>query len=181
MVRSHVRSLAALARRVLPARARRLVLAGFACVLAPAPTAGLGAQGSPAAITVTGIRNLGFGSLIPGLASAVPPTDPARAAQFDVRGPAAQQVQLQLALPLSLTGPGGALLPVRYGPSAAAYSLTNAPADAIAFDPALPFTLSLPASGRVQVYLGGTAVPAPTMTPGRYAAVITLTAAATGN
>lgn len=139
------------------------------------------AQPTPATITVTGIRNLAFGTLIPGVPSVVAPTDPARAAQFDVRGGAAQQLQVVLALPLELEGPGGSRLPVRYGPSAAAYSLTSAPADAVAFDPALPFTVSLPAAGRLQVYVGGTATPTVTTPAGRYGAVITLTAAATGN
>lgn len=161
-------------------RAHAARVAGVLAValLAARPAA---AQPTPSSITVTGMRNLGFGSLIPGVPSAVAPTDPARAAQFDVRGAAAQQLQLVLALPLALQGPGGAQLPVRYGPSAAAYSLTSAPADAIAFDPALPFTVALPSSGRMQVYVGGTALPSGLAAPGRYSAVITLTASATGN
>jgi hypothetical protein len=156
-------------------------LRGLAVVLASAVafTAPMAAQ--PPSLTVTGLRNLGFGTLIPGLPTTVSPSDPVRAAQFDVRGASAQQLQLVLALPLSLQGPSGAALPLRWGPSAAAYSLSGGTADAIAFDPALPFTVALPASGRLLVFLGGTAQPLPTQVPGRFSAVITLTASSVGN
>jgi hypothetical protein len=141
--------------------------------------AGVAAQ--PPSLTVTGLRNLGFGTLIPGLPMTVPPTDPVHAAQFDVRGTASQQLQLALSLPLEMQGPAGAQLPLRWGPSAAAYSVSGGVADAVAFDPALPFTVSLPASGRMLVFLGGTAQPSVTQTPGRFTAVITLTASSVGN
>lgn len=139
------------------------------------------AEGQRPSITVTGMRNLTFGTLIPGVPSAVPPTDRSRAARFDVRGDRTQALQLVFALPLHLDGPSGARLPVRYGPSAATYSLNAGMADAVAFDPAIPFTVSLPNSGRIQVNLGGTAMPTTTTPAGRYTAVITLTASAPGN
>lgn len=139
------------------------------------------AEAQPSSLTVTGLRNLGFGTLIPGVPATIQPTDLTRAAQFDVRGSATQQLQLVLALPLTLQGPSGSALPLRWGPSAAAYSLSGGVADAIAFDPALPFTVALPASGRLLVFLGGTAQPAMTQMPGRFTAVITLTASSVGN
>ncbi|MDX2182716.1 MAG: hypothetical protein SFW08_01915 [Gemmatimonadaceae bacterium] len=138
------------------------------------------AQGTPT-ITVTGMRGLLFGTLIPGVQAPVQPTDVARAAWFDVRAAPSSQLQLVLALPLALQHHSTAEVPLRYGPAAAAYSITSSTADAIAFDPAIPFTVTLPASGRVQVYLGATALPPVHATAGRYTAVITLTAAAVGN
>lgn len=158
-------------------RAVRLAVCGI--VVAVVSWMPVGAQ--PPSLTVTGLRNLGFGTLIPGLSMTVLPSDPVHAAQFDVRGTASQQLQLALSLPLDMTGPAGAQMPLRWGPSAAAYSITGGVADAIAFDPALPFTVSLPASGRLLVFLGGTAQPSITQTPGRFTAVITLTASSVGN
>jgi hypothetical protein len=138
------------------------------------------AQSTPT-ISVTGMRGLLFGTLIPGVPEPVAPTDVARAAWFDVRGEPSSQLQLVLALPLALAHHSASQVPLRYGPAAAAYSITSSTADAIAFDPAIPFTVTLPASGRVQVYLGATALPPVQATAGRYTAVITLTAAAVGN
>jgi hypothetical protein len=133
----------------------------------------LGAQGKP--LTVTGVRGVTFGVVIPGVALVITRTDPANSGQLDIKGPNRSQVQLTFALPSAMTGPGGAQMPLVFGSSDAGYSQSQSIASQIGFDPKQPFTATLSNNGRGSVFVGGTANPAANQRAGSYTATITLT------
>jgi hypothetical protein len=129
-------------------------------------------------LTVTGIQSLTFGTLLPGMPSVVPRTDPARSGRFDVGGPHDTQGQVTFSLPAVLTGPAGATLPLTFGASDAGYSQSQNIGSQIGFDPKQPFLITFSGQGRGSVFLGGTARPAPTQRAGSYTGTITLNLAA---
>jgi len=73
-------------------------------------------------ITVAGVRSLSFGAVLPGVPTVVPRTSAANAGQFDVTGPHDSQAALTFTLPVVMTGPAGATLPLLFGGSDAGYS-----------------------------------------------------------
>jgi hypothetical protein len=148
-----------------------LVIGGALLSAALAPV--LGAQGKP--LTVTGVRGLTFGAVFPGVPLAVTRTDPANSGQFDIKGPNQSQVLLTFILPLTMTGPAGAQMPLAFGSSDAGYSQSQAIGSQVGFDPKQPFTATLSNNGRGSVFVGGTANPAPNQRAGAYTAVLTLT------
>src|SRR6266850_1011156 len=83
----------------------------------------LAAQGKP--LTVTGIRGVTFGAVLPGVPRVVLRTDPANSGQFDIKGPKGGPVLLSFVLPLTMTGPAGALMPIMFGASDAGFSATQ--------------------------------------------------------
>jgi len=129
------------------------------------------AQGKP--LTVTGIRGVTFGAVLPGVPRVVLRTDPANSGQFDLKGPKSN-VLLSFVLPLTMTGPAGAQMPLIFGASDAGYSLTQAIGSQVGFDPKQPFTAVLPNNGRGSVFLGATANPATNQRAGAYTATIIL-------
>ena len=129
------------------------------------------AQGRP--LRVTGVSPLGFGTLIPGVPALVPPTDAARAGQFEVRGQKSVPLQLTFVLPSAMIGPGGALLPLAFGAGDAGFSPTGSAAAQAAFDPRAPATFTLPQNGKASVFLGGRALPVNGQAPGGYTGTIT--------
>jgi hypothetical protein len=133
----------------------------------------LHAQGKP--LTVTGIRGVTFGAVLPGVPRVISRTDPANSGQFDMRGPNRKQVLLTFVLPLVMTGPGGALMPLTFGAGDAGYSQSQAIGSQVGFDPKQPFTATLSNNGRGSVFVGATANPATTQRAGGYTATITLT------
>src|SRR6266571_7503827 len=76
------------------------------------------AQGKP--LTVTGVRGVTFGAVLPGVPRVVLRTDPANSGQFDIKGPKGN-VLLSFVLPLTMTGPAGALMPLSFGASDAGF------------------------------------------------------------
>lgn len=145
---------------------------GVALLGAVAPPV-LGAQGKP--LTVTGVRGLTFGAVFPGVPGVVTRTDPANSGQFDIKGPNRSQVLLTFTLPLTMTGPAGAQLPLAFGSSDAGYSESQAIGSQVGFDPKQPFTATLSNNGRGSVFVGGTANPAANQRAGAYTATLTLT------
>ncbi len=133
----------------------------------------LGAQGKP--LTVTGVRGLTFGAVFPGVPRVVTRTDPANSGQFDIKGPNQRQVLLTFILPLTMTGPAGAQMPLAFGSSDAGYSQSQAIGSQIGFDPKQPFTATLSNNGRGSVFVGGTANPTANQRAGAYTATLTLT------
>ena len=133
----------------------------------------LAAQGRP--LTVTGARNLTFGAVLPGVPRVITRTDPANSGQFDIRGPNRNQVLLAFVLPIRMTGPAGALLPLTFGSADAGYSQSQAIGSQIGFDPKQPFTATLSNNGRGSVFMGATANPATNQRAGAYTATIVLT------
>jgi hypothetical protein len=144
---------------------------GGALLGAAAPP--LGAQGGP--LTVTGVRGLTFGAVFPGVPRVVSRTDPANSGQFQIRGRNRGLVLLSFVLPLAMTGPAGAQLPLVFGSGDAGYSRSQAIGSQVGFDPKQPFTATLSNNGRGSVFVGGTANAAPNQRAGAYTAVLTLT------
>ena len=125
-------------------------------------------------VTVTGIRNLTFGTVLPGVPRVVLRTDPANSGQFDIKVPKSP-VLLTFVLPLTMTGPGGALLPLTFGASDGGYSQTQTIGSQVGFDPKQPYTANVLPNGRASVFLGATANPTTNQRAGAYTATIVLT------
>jgi len=131
----------------------------------------LAAQGKP--LTVTGIRGVTFGAVLPGVPRVVLRTDPANSGQFDLKGPKGN-ILLSFVLPITMTGPAGALMPLTFGASDAGFSQTQAIGSQVGFDPKQPFTAALPNNGRASVFVGATANPVTNQRAGAYTATIIL-------
>jgi hypothetical protein len=129
-------------------------------------------QGKP--LTVTGVRGVTFGAVLPGVPRVILRTDPANSGQFDLKGPNRNQVLLSFVLPLRMTGPGGALMPLTFGAGDAGYSQSQTIGSQVGFDPKQPFTATLSNNGRGSVFLGATANPTTNQRAGAYTATITL-------
>ncbi len=132
----------------------------------------LQAQGRP--LTVTGVRGVTFGAVLPGVPRVISRTDPANSGQYDIRGSSRRQVLLSFVLPLSMTGPAGALMPLSFGASDAGYSQSQAIGSQVAFDPKQPFTATLSNNGRGSVFVGATANAAANQRAGAYTATLIL-------
>ncbi|HEV8305520.1 MAG TPA: hypothetical protein VGQ25_11195 [Gemmatimonadales bacterium] len=148
-------------------------LAVGASVLGAAVPPPVRAQGRP--LTVTGVRGITFGAVLPGVPRVIPRTDPANSGQLDIRGPNQIQVLLTFILPLTMTGPAGALMPLTFSSADAGYSQSQSIASQVGFDPRQPFTATLSNNGRGSVFVGATASPAANQRAGAYTATITLT------
>lgn len=131
----------------------------------------LAAQGKP--LTVTGVRGVTFGAVLPGVPRAILPTDAANSGQFDIRGPKGN-VLLTFVLPVAMTGPAGAQMPITFGAGDAGFSVTQAIGSQVGFDPNQPFTATLPSNGRASVFVGATVTPATGQRAGTYTGTITL-------
>ncbi len=131
----------------------------------------LAAQAKP--LTVTGVRGVTFGAVLPGVPRVVLRTDPANSGQFDIKG-SKGSVLLSFVLPLTMTGPSGALMPLAFGSSDAGYSATQAIGSQVGFDPKQPFTAAIPINGRASVFIGATANAATNQRAGTYTATIIL-------
>jgi hypothetical protein len=125
-------------------------------------------------LTVTGVRGLTFGAVLPGVPRVILRTDPANSGQFDIRGPNRKQVLLSFVLPAAMIGPGGALMPLSFGAGDAGYSQSQLIGSQVGFDPRQSFTATLSNNGRGSVFVGGTANPATNQRAGAYTATLTL-------
>jgi hypothetical protein len=132
----------------------------------------LQAQARP--LTVTGVRGVTFGAVLPGVPRVISRTDPANSGQYDIRGSNRRQVLLSFVLPLSMTGPAGALMPLSFGASDAGYSQSQTIGSQVAFDPKQPFTATLSNNGRGSVFVGATANAATNQRAGAYTATLIL-------
>ncbi|HEV8265568.1 MAG TPA: hypothetical protein VGQ06_11495 [Gemmatimonadales bacterium] len=137
--------------------------------------AGPPSLGAQRPLTVTGARDLTFGTVLPGVPRVIARTDPAYSGQFDLKGPKDNQVLLAFTLPLVMTGPAGAQMPLVFGASDAGYSQSEAIGSQIGFDPKQPFTATLSKNGKGSVFIGATANPATNQRAGAYTATLTLT------
>lgn len=134
--------------------------------------ASLGAQGRP--LTVSGVRALAFGTVLPGIPQTVLRTDAVNGGQFDITGPKLSNVQITFSLPGAMTGPGGASLPLSFGGSAAGFSASQSIGSQVGFDPQQSFAGQLSQNGRASVYIGGTAQPQAFQNAGSYTAILTM-------
>jgi hypothetical protein len=126
-------------------------------------------------LAVTGIHPLTFGTVLPGVPAVVSRSSAANAGQFDLIGPHDTQAALTFTLPVVMTGPAAATIPLLFGGSDAGYSQSQSIGSQIGFDPRQPFVITFSQQGRGSVFLGGTAQPATTQRAGSYTATITLT------
>ncbi len=141
----------------------------------------LPAQGRPGRVTVPtplvaiALSDLDFGTVLPGVPSAIDRHD-RRAALFEVRGSPDASVRIDLALPSALLSTGSATLPISFSATDgfADFSRGRPPRGTV-FDPHAPLIMTLGPNGRVYVRLGGTALPARPQAGGAYHATIVLT------
>lgn len=142
----------------------------------------LSAQGPPARpLSPAGAKNLTFGVLFPGVPTQILPTDAVNAGRYDIRGTNRAEVQVTFTLPAVMTGPVGATMTLVFGAADGGFSQQNTISTAQVFDPRVPLITRLSNGGRLYIWLGGTVQPSGTQRSGTYTAVVTLTAAYTGN
>jgi hypothetical protein len=162
-----------------------LVIGGFALAAAAPTTASAQQSASILAqatvqtpLTVSGLNDLDFGNVFPGVNATVLLTD-AGAGHFQIAGVLNAEVDVSFsALPATLTN-GGNSMPISY---TGGWNTAANPGTATAFVPASGLTERLDAaSGELHVYLGGTLTVASNQAAGLYQATITLDAAYTGN
>ena len=154
-----------------------------ALVLAPstatAQSASISATATVAtALTVSNLRDLDFGTVIPGFSRTILETD-ATSGHFLVAGGANAEVAISFSsLPASLSGPG-APLAVTYGST---HNTSDAGGSGTSFVPGGGLTTRLDAaSGELHIYIGGVLVVPGGQLAGAYSATITMDAAYTGN
>jgi hypothetical protein len=133
----------------------------------------LQAQGKP--LTITGIRGVTFGTVLPGVPRVVLRTDPVNSGQFNIKGPKGGPALLSFVLPLTMAGPSGAVMSVTFGSSDAGYSATQSIGSQVGFDPKQPFTVTIPNNGTASVFVGATAKPLANQRAGAYTGTIIFT------
>lgn len=130
------------------------------------------------ALTATNLRDLSFGTVIPGFTRTVTPSD-ATSGHFQIDGGVSAEVQVQFtALPSDLTD-GTNTLPITY---TSTYNTTDAGGSGTTFTPAAGVTTRLDAAtGQLHIYMGGSIVVPAGQVAGLYQETITLSASYTGN
>ena len=122
------------------------------------------------------LTDLSFGTFIAGDVVTVQPSEPGAASfRVDKLAGGERDVQVRLTLPAALEL-GGASLPVSFGSVSAAWSTTNDPSTATAFDPAQGVDVRLPGRKPLYVWVGGTVASPAQLPSGACAQRITLTA-----
>lgn len=140
----------------------RTFLVGVALLAAPSA---LPAQ------SVTGIRNLTFGNVIPGVPTTVLQTDAVRSGQFRIAGVIVRNVVISFTLPTAMNGPLGATMPITFTNTSAGFTTVfqgNTP-----FNPNTPYNETVVFNATIT--LGGRVNPSPTQRAGNYSANIIMT------
>lgn len=142
-----------------------------------------------APLSGTGVRPLSFGMIVPGTGAVVIAPNSALGGEWRLTGTVNRKsIDISFTLPASLTGPGGATIPLNFNGNTAALceidpTGTCVAASYLAWDPvAAPTFRDTPQRykpGRPKytydmysVYMGGTATPAAGQRAGRYTATI---------
>jgi hypothetical protein len=157
-------------------RIRMAVMGLMALLAVSLPLEG---QGRPTRVRAQ--QDLAFGELLAGVPTTVLPTDGLNAGQIRIWGRRNAEILVSFFMPGGLDGPGGALVPLSFGPGSAGYSASRTIGDQIAFDPSVPAVLRLPQNGQGMIYLGGTATPPASVNAGSYDGTISLTISYLGN
>jgi len=139
------------------------------------------AAAAAAPLQVQRRNHLRFGQILPGAPATVAWNDAARAGQYRILGNRNSEVLVDFLLPTELQGRRGQTIPVSFGPGDAVYAPNGNLGSAVPFDPRVPTTVRLPASGRVFIFLGGTALPPSQAVSGRYRARAAISVTYTGN
>ena len=122
-------------------------------------------------INVTGVVDLDFGNVFPGVNKTVAVTD-ATAGRFDVTGQASTPVLISFVLPANLTGPGN--LPI--GSWTGHHNTANSPAGGSNFTPSAATTNStLSGTGALFVFVGASVTPATNQAAGAYSGTVQMT------
>ena len=135
------------------------------------------AMPAAAQVSVAGIRNLAFGSVIIGIPSTVAPSDAIRSGQYRFTAPAGARVRIDFDLPSQLNGPGSARLPIKFGKTDAIV-VGNAPGSVPTVldpNPKANQKFDMGTNTAANIFLGGTVTPAGNQAPGSYVATIVLT------
>lgn len=151
-------------RRPPPARRSPGLALGLALgagALLPAPAA--------AQFSVAQVQPLAFGYLTQGVTEIVPYTDTFRRGVVTIDG--TSQCWIRVVLPLTLTSPQGATIPLQFLTGDVAAQETGRPA--AAFDPATSTRVNL-GKGTASLFIGGRAVPAVDQRAGVYSATVTI-------
>ncbi|MEO8200817.1 MAG: hypothetical protein ABI679_09880 [Gemmatimonadota bacterium] len=136
----------------------------------------LGTAGALSAqLTVTGLRNLAFGSVIKGIPSSVTPSDPVKSGQFEFITPIGSNVRIQFTLPTRLNGPAGSKLTISFGTTDAIALGQGPTSQPVTFNPNTAQTFNIVSSNRIWVFLGGRVTPTANQTTGSYTNTVTLT------
>lgn len=162
--------------------ARSWLATGAVAALAgvPGPVAPLRAQTGPKRVLVVpplvavAVRDLAFGTVLPGIPSSVSVGDPLHTGLFEISGPVAASVRVEFVLPAALVS-GVAMLPIAFGSGDGFAQFSLSPPHGTVFDPHAPLLGSLGPDGQLYVRMGGTVLPGHTQTGGAYAATITMT------
>lgn len=144
----------------------------------PLPSALLRAQTGPKRVVVVpplvalAVRDLAFGTVLPGIPSSVSVNDPLHTGGFEITGPAAASIRVEFVLPLALVAGGAAPLPISFGSGDAFAAFSP---HGTVFDPHAPLLGALGPAGQLFIRLGGTVLPGHSQAGGAYAATITMT------
>jgi hypothetical protein len=158
----------------VPVRRMRVLPTACAVALVAVFAADATAQGGPP-LAVQGRQGLSFGSLLGGVPTPVPLSDPANAAQFRVRQ-GNRTVEVSFLLPTAMTRAGGGEVPLAFSTMDAVYSTSQNASGGTPFDPNLPWLLPPGGGGGWNwIFLGGTAHPPHGAPAGSYQATLVLT------
>ena len=178
-----------------PRRVRALpALAGvLACALTQAGTARAQATAtitalaevSNVALAVASLRDLGFGTVVPGAPVSVSPATSAVAGKFELHGARNAQFSATFTLPTALqAGLGGPTMPIAFGAGAGCHYDRDQQSKCATFNPASGLIQRIrnnpPPNDSYFVWIGGTVTPGASQAAGVYQGTVTLTASYTG-
>lgn len=136
-------------------------------------------------LSITGINNLNFTTVTPGIDKSVDKTDVGFAGEWDIAGSASAELSIVFTLPTVLyTADSSATMIINFGASDASYddetgSGQVAPAGTI--NPNGPTSHRLGVGGTMSIWIGGTVQPNISQTGGSYSADVILSVAYTGS
>jgi hypothetical protein len=126
------------------------------------------------AITVSGARNLDFGTVFPGVNKAIVVTD-ATSGRFDLTGQASANVNVSFTLPTNLVNGANNLVIANW---TGCRNATNTTASCTAFTPsAIATAAAFSGTGALFVWVGAQVQPTAAQAAGSYTGTVTLTAA----
>lgn len=126
-------------------------------------------------LSVQGIRDLQFGTVMAGVPGQVQPTDPLKAGEFQFATRRNTWILLFFALPTQLNGPGTATMPIQFGNGDALYIGGDPGTTPFTFNPQVWRFMRTDPTGRGRIFLGGQVNPTPLQPAGSYTNTVTLT------
>lgn len=136
------------------------------------------------AIRITGLNDLRFETVVPGVDKSVDKASIGFAGAYEVIGHNSAEVSFDFDLPPALLLDSTSFMSIDFSSTDASYedgSGGGQGSPAGVLDPNGPFTLRLSPTGRLDIWIGGTVHPTITQTGGDYSSEVTLTAIYTGN